>query len=337
MRTLVLGGSVFVGRRLVQRLHAAGHEVAVLNRGVTAVEFPEGVERVVADRTDAAAMRAALGGRDWDAVYDVSGFVMAAGGADIEGLLELLDGHTGAYVFVSSIMAYDQAQAGWFPWTEDLPTNTDGPTSYGGFKAISEASMLERNARTGFPSVIVRPAAIYGPDNNIYDMETPMFLRLLQHRPILLPNGGLVAASYGHVDDLCDAMIHLASTPAAHGQVLNITGNAPTTRRYIEELAAIVGEQPDVVELPADSWIDAGRVFGHLFNVRHHAVLDTAKATALGVVPSYTFRSGHQATYDWFCEQGYATLTEPLIDRTWNATWDFEAEAALAARIRGEA
>ena len=158
----------------------------MLNRGRTPTTLPDDVERLVADRTDTASMRPALAGRDWDAVFDVSGFVMAAGGSDIEGLLDLLDGHVGHYVYVSSIMAYDQSLAGIFPWTEDLPTNPDGPASYGGFKAVAEPAMLARHARApGSRRSVVRPAAIYGPDNNIFDMETPMFLRLLEHRPIL--------------------------------------------------------------------------------------------------------------------------------------------------------
>ncbi len=125
-RALVLGGSVFVGRHLVDALVQRGADVAVLNRGRTHSELPDGVERLVADRTDAAQMSAALAGRSWDAVFDVSGFVMAAGGSDIEGLLDLIDGHVGAYVYTSSIMAYDQSWAGVFPWTEDQPTNPDG-------------------------------------------------------------------------------------------------------------------------------------------------------------------------------------------------------------------
>ena len=79
-----------------------------------------------------------------------------------------------------------------FPWTEDQPTNPDGPATYGGFKALAERAILARHARTGFPGSVARPAAIYGPDNNIYDMELPMFLRLLQRRPILVPHEGLV-------------------------------------------------------------------------------------------------------------------------------------------------
>ena len=87
MSSLVLGGSTFVGRRLVNLLTEAGQSVAVLNRGRTPSALPPDVRRLVADRTDVASMRAALDGTEWDAVYDISGFVMVAGGAPLSELL----------------------------------------------------------------------------------------------------------------------------------------------------------------------------------------------------------------------------------------------------------
>ena len=271
MRALVLGGSVFVGRRLVEALTRSGAEVTVLNRGRTPSELPEGVARLTADRTDPASMRAALEHTRWDAVYDVSGFVMAAGGSDIESLLDLVDGRVGAYVYISSIMAYDQSMVGPpteppTPWTEDLPTNPDGSSSYGGFKALAEQAMLERHRRTGFPATILRPAAIYGPHNNIFDMETPMFLRLLRHLPILLPHRGSVTGSYGHVDDLCDLAIAAATTAGATGRVVNATGEAVSAETYVHTLAGIVGEEPDIVMVPDTARADTDEpLWSHLF------------------------------------------------------------------------
>ena len=311
--------------------------MAVLNRGQTPSALPDEVERLVADRTDIGQLRAALDGRDWDAVFDVSGFVMAAGGSDIEGLLDLLDGHVGHYVYVSSIMAYDQSLAGIFPWTEDLPTNPDGPGSYGGFKAVAEAGMLARHEATGFPATIVRPAAIYGPDNNIFDMELPMFLRLLGHRPILVPHGGLVVASYGHVDDLCTAMVSMVGNPDAVGEVFNISGESVTVNRYIEVLADIVGEKPDVVYVPDSVLADLpGPVFSHLFGVRHHAMVSMEKAQRLlGFTCRHDLRSGHQDAYEWFRAKGYADIDGPMVDPMWKASWDFDVEAAVAEQVRG--
>lgn len=337
-RVLVLGGSVFVGKHVVDALVRTGAHVTVLNRGRTPAQLPPGVDHLAADRTDADQMRAALAGRDWDAVFDVSGFVMAAGGSDIDGLLGLLDGHVGAYVYTSSIMAYDQSWVGVFPWTEDQPTNADGATSYGGFKALAEASMLARHAANGFPASVVRPAAIYGPDNNIFDMEMPMFLRLLQGRPILVPHGGLVVGSYGHVDDLCDAMLSLAGHPAAPGNVFNVSGDSVDVNRYIAVLAEVVGATPNVVQVPDSMLADvtapgAAPVFGHLSKVRHHAMLDSTKVQRLVGPPRFDLRSGHVQTYEWFRAMGHDRLDGALVDPVWKASWDFDAEAALAERI----
>jgi nucleoside-diphosphate-sugar epimerase len=337
MRALVLGGSVFVGRRLVERLVTEGHQVAVLNRGVTPTALPAGVEHLVADRTDMEAMSRVLAGREWDAILDVSGFVMVAGGGDIAGLLDLVDGSVGHYVYVSSIMAYDQSQLGVFPWHEELDIDRSGPRSYGGFKAMVESAMLTRHGATGFPVTVVRPAAIYGPCN-IYDMETPMFLRLIQRRPILLPHGGLVTGSYGHVDDLCRMMVDMIGVDVAKGEVFNATAEAVTTSHYVATLAAIVGVEADVVMVPDDrpEGFPSG-VYGHLFGSRHHAVLSMDKARRLlGYEPELGFEDGHRHTYDWFKKQGWDRLEGPLSDPVWRSSWDFEAEARAAALLRGD-
>lgn len=335
MKVLVLGGSVFVGRHLVELLSSTGHDVTVLNRGRTPVTLPDGVRRLVADRTDLGAMRRVLADTEWDVVFDVSGFVMAAGGTDVEGLLDLFEGRAGRYVYVSSVMAYDQDLLGIIPWTEDMPTNPTGPSTYGGFKAVVEAALLRRFRSQNFPVTVVRPAAIYGPDNNIFDMETPMWLRLLQHQPVFLPHSGLVTGSYGHVDDLCAALLVLSGAERAVGEVFNVTAEAVTTRHYVETLAGIVGVEPLIVELSDADLATLDRApFGHLFGQDHHAVLSADKAYRLaGVRPSIDFRAGHEQTYDWFRSRGWDRLEGPLQDPLWHASWDFDWEEEVAGRF----
>jgi len=335
VKVLVLGGSVFVGRRLVEMLAVQSHEVVVLNRGRTPTTLPDGVRLVKADRTDVESMRSALVGTSWDAVFDVSGFVMAAGGSDIDALIDLVDGRVGHYVYVSSIMAYDQSLIGMAPWTENLPSDAGGARTYGGFKAMAERAMLERFERTRFPVTISRPAAIYGPHNNIYDMETPMFLRLQRGLPILVPHEGLVTASYGHVDDLCSTLIAFVGRSDALGQIVNTTAEAVTTLHYVETLARIVGRDPRIVFVPSE--VPAGfprGVYGHLFSRTHHAVLSTEKMhRILGPMTQLDFASGHRSTYEWFVTQGWSDLAQPLADPVWFATWDFDAEARAAAML----
>lgn len=331
VKTLILGGSTFVGRRMVDLLVRDGHAVSVLNRGRTASELPDGVSRIVGDRTSTESMRAALDGTEWDAVIDVSGFVMAAGGGEYEELLGLLDGRVGAYVFVSSIMAYEPS--GVMPWTEDVPQTSDAATTYGGFKAHAERAILERHATTGFPGSVARPAAIYGPENNIHDMETAMFLRLRRGLPVLLPHEGLVTTSYGHVDDLCLNLREMAQLPAAAGEIVNITGQGASSRAFTLMLADIAGVEANIVEVPT-GFTGAKPVYGHLFGVKHHGILSVAKAASLGLTVERGMRRGYEETYAWFCESPLVDAPDSMSDPVWGAGYDFALEAEVAAALQ---
>ncbi|MEM7015990.1 MAG: NAD-dependent epimerase/dehydratase family protein [Pseudomonadota bacterium] len=335
MKALVLGGSVFIGKRTVQHLVAQGHDVTVLNRGKTPVELPPGVKHLAADRSDTEAMRRVLGNTEWDAVFDISGFVMTAGGSDIEALLDLFDGRVGRYVYVSSVTAYEQDRQ-VFPWVETDPVSQDGAKSYGGFKVMVETALQDRWQHSGFSYTIIRPAAVYGPDNNIYDMELPMFLRLQQGRPIIVPHNGLVTTSYGHVDDLCRVMVDAAENDNADGEIFNITAEGVSVNHYIQILAEIVGVEPNIVPI-SDTFLSTleRQPFGHLFNDKYHATLSIDKARQmLDFELEYNFRQGHEQTYQWFLAQGLDKTQHPLRDKIWSATWDFEYEAEIAQQIR---
>ncbi|MCP2322850.1 nucleoside-diphosphate-sugar epimerase [Hamadaea flava] len=68
MDVLVIGGSRYFGKHVIEQLLAAGVRVTVVNRGSAAA--PAGTTHLVADRDDEAALRAALGSRTFDAVLD---------------------------------------------------------------------------------------------------------------------------------------------------------------------------------------------------------------------------------------------------------------------------
>jgi nucleoside-diphosphate-sugar epimerase len=332
VRTLVLGGSSFVGGRLVDHLLRDGAEVTLLNRGRSAP--PAGVDQLVADRKDPDAMRAALAGTEWDAVFDVSGFVMAAGGSSFEDLVRLLQDRTGRYVFVSSVMAY--RPTGFFPWTEDQACREEPATTYGGFKVYAEQVLLRAAREHGFPATVGRPAAIYGPTNNIYDMETAMFTRLRRGLPVLVPHAGLVATSYGHVDDLCTGLLALGRHPAAIGEVFNLSGDGVTAAQYVATAAEVVGVEPDVVPVPDDVLAGLSRLpFSHLFGARHHGIVSTEKARRLLDLPAdRDFATGMAETYEWFLGSPLADVDTTISDPLWGAGFDLDHEAEVAAGLR---
>ena len=75
VRLLVLGGTAFLGRAIVEAALARGHEVTLFNRGRTNPElFPE-VEKLRGDRNEDVSRAR---GREWDAVIDVATFLPRA-------------------------------------------------------------------------------------------------------------------------------------------------------------------------------------------------------------------------------------------------------------------
>lgn len=73
-KLLILGGTVFLGRHLVDAALARGHAVTLFNRGQHNPELFPAVEKLRGDRDG---NLAALRGRSWDAVIDTCGYSQA--------------------------------------------------------------------------------------------------------------------------------------------------------------------------------------------------------------------------------------------------------------------
>jgi len=158
MKLLVLGGTKFLGRAVVEAALARGHEVTLFNRGLTNPElFPE-TKKLRGDRDGDLA---SLEGREWDAVIDPSGFVPRI----VRASAELLRGRARHYVFVSSASVYAEPYVPGFDETaptvglED-PASEEVLRDYGALKAVCEDVVRELfpDAHTN-----VRAGLIVGP------------------------------------------------------------------------------------------------------------------------------------------------------------------------------
>lgn len=186
MNILILGGTIFVGRHLVECAVARGHKVTLFNRGqhnpdlFESTEFST-VEKLQGDRDG---NLDGLRGRQWDAVIDTCGYVPRI----VRMSAELLAQQVQQYVFISSISVYaDFSKAGI---TEDSPVSEiDDPAveeitgeSYGPLKALCEAA-----AEEAMPGRVlnIRPGLIVGPDD-----QTDRFT----YWPVRVARGGEVLA-----------------------------------------------------------------------------------------------------------------------------------------------
>ncbi|HEY8491196.1 MAG TPA: SDR family oxidoreductase [Dehalococcoidia bacterium] len=319
MKTLVLGGSQFVGYHLVLELVRQGHQVTVFNRGVTPAQFPPEVRRVAGDRNDPASLREALGGLDVEAVFDVSGYVPQ----QVEPLVELFRGRLRHYVFTSTTAVYLRSDYAPVDETFPLDRRPNAP-AYGGNKVKCEDLLMEAFRAHGFPVTVIRPSYVYGPHNTLTDREFSFFARLLRGRKVLVPGTGQTLFQQGHVDDLARAFAAVLGNERAIGQAYVVTGpKAITFNGYVRTIGRIVGVEPEIVHVPPEVMGALERpLYSFVWQVNQ--VYDIGKARReLGWEPQYDFESGHRQTYQWYQEQG--------LDR--QMEWDFSHEDRVLARL----
>src|SRR5664280_2790846 len=106
MKVLVIGGTLFIGRNLVEELVKGGHDVAVLHRKPKH-DLGRRVENLMADRNDPDAIREALAGRRFEAVFDnVYDWDRGTTAAQVEATVRACGDRLSRYIFLSSVAAY---------------------------------------------------------------------------------------------------------------------------------------------------------------------------------------------------------------------------------------
>lgn len=163
MKLLVIGGSVFLGRAIVEEALRRGDTVTVFNRGKSAPDV-EGVEAVRGDREVAEDLEALVAGRSWDAVIDTCGEVPQL----VARSARAVAGHADSYAYISSVHAY----TGWPGSAVDEdsarhecePEAQEGDVAHPALKAG-----CERAVEKYFPgrTLILNPGVIVGPNENV--------------------------------------------------------------------------------------------------------------------------------------------------------------------------
>lgn len=199
MKLLILGGTVFLGRALVDAALARGHAVTLFHRGKHNPDlFPE-VERILGDRNTDLSL---LDGREWDAVIDTCGYFPR----QVRESASRLASATRNYTFISSISVYadfktpgmdESAPVGRL---EDPSIEEITPESYGPLKALCEEAAEE--AMPG-RTLNIRPGLIVGP-HDPSDRFTYWPLRVARGGEVLAPEGPEAPVQIIDVRDLAE-------------------------------------------------------------------------------------------------------------------------------------
>jgi 2'-hydroxyisoflavone reductase len=256
MKVLVIGGTLFIGRLLVEELVKAGHDVAILHRKPKH-DLGRRVENLVADRNDATSLNEALAGRRFEAVYDnVYDWERGTSAAQVEATVRACGGtRLSRYIFMSSVAAYGDG----LNHKESDPLAPDYHSNpYIRHKASTERRLFRMHAQTGLPVETFRPPFIYGPGNPFY-REQFFWDRLRAGRPIIIPGDGHRLMQFVYVHDLVHAMVRALEEPRAVGEAFNIGDPKPVTQfELVEKLAKVAGTEANLVRVPRDVIVQAG-------------------------------------------------------------------------------
>ncbi|MGN6676924.1 MAG: NAD-dependent epimerase/dehydratase family protein [Streptosporangiaceae bacterium] len=249
MRILVLGGTSFVGRAIVEDALRHDAHVTLFGRGKTGADLFPDVPRLTGDRDsgDYDALRS--GG--WDAVVDVSGYVPR----HVANAMDALGDRVGRYLFISSHAVYDDAALGPGS-TEDAPrrppvrdTEELLQETYGPLKVACEDDVT---ARYGQRATIVRPGKVAGP----YDPQdglTYWVRRASQGGRVALPGDPRQPVQITDSRDLARLVVQLVADdrPGAFHAV----GPAEpvTIGELIQICARAAGTETEVVRVPPES------------------------------------------------------------------------------------
>lgn len=326
MKILILGGTVFLGRALVEAAVARGHAITLFNRGRSNPDlFPE-VEKLSGDRDgDLGALRS----RRWDAVIDTSGYVPRV----VRQSAQLLAEAVNHYTFISSQSVYaDTSQPGI---REDAPlavmvdeSNEEitGDT-YGPLKAL-----CERAVEAAMPGrvLVLRPGLIAGPFDRS-DRFTYWPHRVAQGGEVLAPGRPERGVQFIDVRDLAEWNIRMIEAgkvgvynvngpakPLPMGELLSTCQQASGSDAkftWVSEKFLLENNVQAWVEMPL--WIpESDPNFAGFF------AFDSSKAKSEGL----TFRpvvETVRATLDWDSKRP--------VDQNWRAGLDFNREAELLA------
>ncbi|MEU3739805.1 NAD-dependent epimerase/dehydratase family protein [Streptomyces sp. NPDC032198] len=295
----VIGGSRYFGKLLVQRLQAAGHQVTVINRGSTPP--PAGVEHLVVDRDDEAALIAALGSRSFDVVVDQVCYtpVQAAIAA------RAFSGRTRRYVMTSTIEVYDPATAALpaVPLGTPVPEGTVDPATwlvrmdlpwhnaayleahYAEGKRQAEAVFTQHHVldhqHQGFDFAAIRSAHVLGGGSQEFTGRLAHYIEHITHGEQIRVHAEALPTVFIHYAELAE-LLAWAATASDFTGPLNACSDGPLDARGLSALiAAQIGREP-VYRRVAEGEPASP------FSFDRHYAMSNSRAKKLGFAPSHT-------------------------------------------------
>lgn len=314
MKVLFIGGTGIISSACSPLAIAKGIDLYLLNRGQSFRGIPEGAKVLNGNIRDRASAEAALEGHTWDAVVDWIAFTPQ----HIQTDLELFEGKTGQFVFISSASAY-QTPPSTLPITES--TLLDNPYwGYSRDKIACEEALVAAYRNNKFPFTIVRPSHTYDKTLLPFDGGYTVVDRMQKGLPVIVPGDGTSIWTLTHHSDFAKGFVGLLGNSHAIGEAYQITSDEWLTWNQIFDIVAdAAGCKANKVHIPSDviAAADPGWGAGLLGDKSNSSIFDNTKIK--NAVPEFSctvpFSVGAKEIMAWYD----ANPTRQVVDEKFNA------------------
>ena len=300
LKVLFVGGSGTISSACSRLAVERGIDLFLLNRGSAGSRAVPDEARVLrGDIRDPGSVKDALGDLTFDAIVDWVAFTPEQVRTDIE----LFQGRTGQYVFISSASAY-QTPPERVPVTESTPLRNPF-WQYSRDKIACEELLVNAYREDGFPATIVRPSHTY--DERLVPLDggwTPV-ARMRQGKPVIVHGDGTSLWTLTHHIDFAQGFVPLLGHPRTIGEAFHITSDDVLSWNQIaRSLATAAGVEAQLVHVTSDAIAAADPEWGAslLGDKAHSMTFDNTKLRS--VVPDFCaripFEQGAREIVAWF-------------------------------------
>ncbi len=256
MNTLIIGGTRNIGYFLVQRLIAAGHRLTLLNRGISKDDLPDDIPRLRCDRTDTAQLKRALAGRNFDVVIDM----VLYKGQEAEDIVQILKGHTGHFIAMSTGQVYLVRQGLPRPFHEvdyegALITMPEPNTYdyeewlYGSEKRQAEDILQKAYQDHQFPYTVLRFPMVNSPRDS-FNRLYGYILRIKDGGPILIPETPDYPLRHIYAKDVVEAIVKLVERGSSATHAYNISQEETLSLTdFLTLLGDVMGIAPQIMRV----------------------------------------------------------------------------------------
>jgi nucleoside-diphosphate-sugar epimerase len=296
MRTLVIGGTGFVGPHIVRRLVELGHEVLVFHRGETEADLPREVAHLHGERERLEQHRAELARFDPGVVVDtrpmtdvearnlmnsmagIARRVVALSSGDVYRAYGLIHGTETGPPEPIPIAEGAPLRQRLYPYRGATPRAPDDPMRWidDYDKILVERAVM---GEPTLPGTVLRLPMIYGPGDRSHRLFSYL-KRMDDGRPAILleETHSRWLWARGYVEDIARAVASAAHDDRAAGLVYNVSEPDPLTEAaWVRAIAQEVGWRGNVVTVPAKRLPQGLRAMG---NFEQHLTYDTARVRA---------------------------------------------------------